>query len=98
MIAEFGQAGGAEAAVESLISDQCARGWKVLLVSQGGSRVAPVTAAGARFVCAPLAERPLLDAARAIARLRACRGADLVHPHNLRAALLRACRSGPSAA
>ena len=88
VIAEFGQTGGAEAAVESIIRDQLARGWCVVLVSQGGSRVESVTAAGARVVYAPLAVRSPLASVRSIVKLRTCNEADLVHAHNLRAAFL----------
>ncbi len=90
VIAEMGS-GGAEAVVENLTLRLLAGGDGVILASAGGRREAALAAAGARVVRLPLAQRSAGGTARAaFALARKVRTAppDLVHAHNVGAAVV----------
>jgi glycosyltransferase involved in cell wall biosynthesis len=90
VIAELGS-GGAEAVVETLALRLLDAGDTVAVASAGGRREAALAAAGARVVRLPLAQRSAAGAARAsLALARQIRTAppDLVHAHNVGAAVI----------
>lgn len=90
VIAEMG-VGGAEAVVAALADDALERGDVVTIASNGGWRADALAARGARVVPIPLAgrdPRALLAGVRAVRReLRTARP-ELVHVHNVKAALV----------
>jgi glycosyltransferase involved in cell wall biosynthesis len=89
-IAELGS-GGAEAVVEALTLRLLAEGDAVALASAGGRREAALATAGAKVVRLPLAQRSPTGAARAaLALARRTRPSlpDLVHAHNVGAAVI----------
>lgn len=83
--------GGAEVVVSTLVKDARERGHEVELASGGGFRADALVADGVRHLDLTLASRRPLDLLRSVARLRAAgrRGRpDLVHAHNVKAALI----------
>lgn len=83
--------GGAEAVAADLVTDAHTRGHSVRLASAGGFRADAVEAAGAPHLQLPLASRRPVDLLRAARLLRAsCRDdrPDVVHAHNVKAALV----------
>jgi glycosyltransferase involved in cell wall biosynthesis len=91
-VAEMGS-GGAEAVVSTLARDVAARGARVTVASYGGWRAAELDAQGARLVSVPLRGRRPLDLARAAIALRRERihaSVNLLHAHNVKAALVSA--------
>jgi glycosyltransferase involved in cell wall biosynthesis len=88
VIPEMGT-GGAEVVAATLARHHLARGHEVTVYSHGGWRTPPLVAQGARFVQVPLRGRRvagLLAAAR-VMRRTGLHAADLVHAHNVKAAL-----------
>jgi glycosyltransferase involved in cell wall biosynthesis len=94
-VAEMGS-GGAEAIVSALARDVAARGARVTVASHGGWRAAALQAQGTRLVPIPLRGRRPLDLAHAAIALRQERArvrVDLVHAHNVKAAIVCAAAS-----
>ena len=89
VVAEMG-AGGAEAVVDDLVRHRLALGDEVTVASAGGRRAEALRAAGARLVPVALPRRsPARAAAAALSAAPALRGAaDVVHAHNVGAALV----------
>jgi glycosyltransferase involved in cell wall biosynthesis len=89
--------GGAERIVSQLVADATGRGDVATVASSGGPWVERVVAGGGRHVEVPLGRRSALATVGAAARLarvvRAVRP-DLVHAHNVRAALAAALALG----
>lgn len=83
--------GGAEAVAVTLSVDAHRRGHAVRVASAGGFRVPELTAAGVPHQQVPLATRGLVDLTRSVRGLRAAARTacpDLVHAHNVKAALV----------
>ena len=94
-VAEMGS-GGAEAVVSTLARDVAARGARVTVASHGGWRATALQAQGTRQVFVPLQGRRPLDLALATIALRrelARARVDLVHAHNVKAAIISAASS-----
>jgi glycosyltransferase involved in cell wall biosynthesis len=85
VIAEMGS-GGAEAVVADLTSGLAADGHEVAIASSGGWRADELAARGIATIAVPLRSRGPVALARSVARLRRT-GPDLVHAHNVRAAV-----------
>lgn len=99
-VAEMGS-GGAEAVVSTLARDVAARGARVTVASHGGWRAAALQAQGTRLVSVPLRGRRPLDLALAaiVLRRERTRGrVDLVHAHNVKAAIVSAAAVSAAAA
>ncbi|GAA1744426.1 glycosyltransferase [Aeromicrobium alkaliterrae] len=83
--------GGAEVVAATLVQAERARGHEVLLASAGGFRADRLVADGVSHLEVPLASRRPLDLLRAVRTLRAQRRAarpDVVHAHNVKAAVV----------
>lgn len=83
--------GGAEVVASTLVKDARERGHEVELASGGGFRADALVADGVRHLDLTLASRRPLDLLRSVARLRAVgrrRRPDVVHAHNVKAALV----------
>jgi glycosyltransferase involved in cell wall biosynthesis len=94
-VAEMGS-GGAEAVVAALARDILASGAQVTVASNGGWRAAALEAEGARLVPVPLRGRRPRDLAGAVIAMRRERArtpVDLVHAHNVKAAVVSAAAS-----
>jgi glycosyltransferase involved in cell wall biosynthesis len=84
-------AGGAEVVAATLAVDARLQGHDVRLASADGFRVAALAEAGVGHVPVPLDGRRPRDLARSVRRLRSFRGPggpDVVHAHNVKAALV----------
>ena len=94
-VAEMGS-GGAEAVVSTLARDVAAHGAQVTVASHGGWRAVALQAQGTRLVSVPLQGRRPRDlalAAIALRRERAHTRVDLVHAHNVKAAIVSTAAS-----
>ncbi|WGL51002.1 glycosyltransferase [Nocardioides sp. BP30] len=92
--------GGAETLAEALVLDQLRAGDHSTIASAGGFRLAPLAAAGAEVVPLRLQGRRPADLLASVRRLRAAarhQHPDLVHAHNVKAALVAGLAIGGSA-
>ncbi|MDP9821542.1 glycosyltransferase [Nocardioides massiliensis] len=89
--------GGAEAVAADLVLEARRRGHDVLLASAGGFRADDVAAQGVAHLAVPMDGRSARDLARAVRTLRTSFTAsppDLVHAHNVKAALVARLAAG----
>ncbi|MBS4753716.1 glycosyltransferase [Nocardioides sp. zg-ZUI104] len=91
-------AGGAEVVASMLARDVRAQGHESVLASAGGFRVGALTAAGVRHHRVPLDSRRPRDLLRSVSALRRAFDdrPDLVHAHNVKAAVVARAAFGPS--
>lgn len=90
-------AGGAEVVAGAVATDAARRGHESVVASAGGFRLDELRAGGVRHHTVPLASRRPQDLGRAALRLRqAVPGRpDVVHAHNVKAALVARAAFGP---
>jgi glycosyltransferase involved in cell wall biosynthesis len=89
-VAEMGS-GGAESMAATLAEDLLAGGHEVTVASAGGWRTVAIRRDGARLIFLPLGSRRAHDLLRSVIRLRkevAGGRVDIVHAHNVKAALV----------
>ena len=89
--------GGAEVVASALVTDAHRQGHEVALASAGGFRVAEVERAGVVHHTVPLDSRDAVDLARAVGGLRRVvreHAPDVIHAHNVKAALVARLAAG----